>query len=234
MRTNANTLDALILVAVLFLPTQTAAAEQDTAKRWAATLERTAAQLAAGTFTDALGPLQDVTEEMFQRLNSSAEVNRFYAMAIAQLSLAEAGTHRVESAIWHWQAAQNIDRDVSGLDLSTFGEAGRILSEYRLPPRPERCEHRPDGPPPPVVVKRREPRFPEGARRSGASGILIVHVQIDESGRVSEPQIMKPFPATLVFSTLEALREWRFEPYVVDGQPAPTTFCVTFNFKLVK
>jgi protein TonB len=78
--------------------------------------------------------------------------------------------------------------------------------------------------------KRVVPVYPEGAKSSGASGIVKVHVIVDERGDV---QITKSDgPALLKQAAEEAARGWRFMPARIDGKPIRMTGYIEFSFEL--
>ena len=71
--------------------------------------------------------------------------------------------------------------------------------------------------------------MPEAASAAGVQGAVIVEVVIDESGAVTQPRILRSIPL-LDDAALEAVREWRFEPTVVDGRAVPVRMTLTGQF----
>lgn len=84
----------------------------------------------------------------------------------------------------------------------------------------------------PVVIERREPQYPEVARKARISGIVIVEVIIDQSGAVTAGRVLKPLPFGLDEEALRAVKTWRFRPGTRNGQPVATIFNLTVSFKL--
>ena len=71
-----------------------------------------------------------------------------------------------------------------------------------------------------------------GAQEFDVGGILIVEVVIDKQGRVTTPRVRKPLPApTLSYAALEAIKQWRFGPGRVGGEPVEVLFNLTVNYK---
>jgi protein TonB len=68
-------------------------------------------------------------------------------------------------------------------------------------------------------VVRIEPRFPVAALRDGISGWVKLSFNIDESGAVTDVQVMQAEPRG-VFDreAARALRRWKYQPQVVDGK----------------
>lgn len=83
-----------------------------------------------------------------------------------------------------------------------------------------------------VPLKRVEPRFPEAAR-SFARGEerCTVRVVVDEHG---EPAQVTPRTCPVLFqrAAIEAAEQWRWAPYLVDGQPSRAGFDLQFVFRL--
>ena len=64
-----------------------------------------------------------------------------------------------------------------------------------------------------------------------ASGVVKVEVTVDESGDVAEVQKTSG-PSLLQTAAKDAVRKWKFRPFVRDGQPVRATGFVNFNFSL--
>ena len=78
-----------------------------------------------------------------------------------------------------------------------------------------------------------QPEFPVAARLSGIEGWVTVNYTIDEKGRVSTVQIIDAKPRKVFDSAVrKAVRNWRFEPMIIDGQAAPRRMTQTIQFSL--
>jgi TonB family protein len=86
-------------------------------------------------------------------------------------------------------------------------------------------------PPPPKPVKQVNPVYPEAARKARVQGAVILEGTIDTYGRVVEVKVLRSIPL-LDQAATEALRQWVYEPMIVDGKPQPLTFTVTIVFRL--
>ena len=60
---------------------------------------------------------------------------------------------------------------------------------------------------------------------------MQAEIVINEEGAVTEAQVVRSVPF-LDEAALEAVRQWRFDPTVVDGKPVPVRMRVTVNFSL--
>ncbi len=84
-----------------------------------------------------------------------------------------------------------------------------------------------------VEPPRREgrPSYPEAAQAAGIQGVVVAEVVISEAGLVTDARVVRSIPL-LDEAALEAVREWRFDPTVVDGRAVPVKMTVTVNFTL--
>lgn len=71
----------------------------------------------------------------------------------------------------------------------------------------------------PKLINRVKPVYPEKARQEGISGVVKVHVIIDRDGRVS--RILGVLGVcSLAESGVNAVRQWRYSPTLIHGNPA--------------
>jgi TonB family protein len=77
------------------------------------------------------------------------------------------------------------------------------------------------------------PQFPDEAQAAGIQGAVEAEILIDTTGAVADAQIVKSIPM-LDDAALKAVRDWRYEPTVVNGQPVPVRMVVTVRFTLSK
>ncbi|HKE43271.1 MAG TPA: TonB family protein [Steroidobacteraceae bacterium] len=78
-----------------------------------------------------------------------------------------------------------------------------------------------------------QPEFPVAARLSGIEGWVTVSYTIDNKGRVSDVDIVDAKPTKVFDSAVrKAVRNWRFEPTVVDGQSVARRMTQTIQFSL--
>lgn len=82
------------------------------------------------------------------------------------------------------------------------------------------------------IVKQPKPVYPEVARQSFIEGAVIIHALIGTNGNVCQLQVMSG-PPMLTQSALDAVRHWRYRPYLLNGKPVQvdTTIQVIFNMR---
>ena len=86
---------------------------------------------------------------------------------------------------------------------------------------------------PPRLVRRIEPAYPELARQARAEGVVILEATTDIYGRVTAVRVLRSLPL-LDGAAIDAVRQWVYEPLLVNGRPRPVTFTVTVRFVLTK
>jgi TonB family protein len=87
--------------------------------------------------------------------------------------------------------------------------------------------------PPPKKVQDIRPEFPQEARAVDLSGIVIFELFLDDTGAVIDARPTRPIPM-LDEAAMAAVKQWRFQPTIVDGRPVPARLTVTVNFTLQK
>jgi len=86
---------------------------------------------------------------------------------------------------------------------------------------------------PPRLVRRVEPVYPEIARQIHGQGVVILEATTDIYGRVINVRVLRSVQF-LDEAAIEAVRQWVYEPLLVNGRPRPVTFTVTVRFVLQK
>lgn len=214
----------VMALATMMIFAQTASASD----RWQSALDQSSDLLAKGRFAGAGDRLSRLTRDMADEITTPSERDRLFALALAQLAVAEAGEGKLADAIWHWQIAQNVHHDARTFDLTPYGKNTEVLASNSLPPTPEKCERSLNAPAP-AVLQRSEPKYPKRAQKSSVTGVVIIEMELDPEGRPIRPQVLRSPSAALTYSTLVTLREWRFAAPEVESDRG-VRFCRAFSF----
>ncbi len=81
------------------------------------------------------------------------------------------------------------------------------------------------------ATSRAQPIYPAAARNVRTTGVVKVEVTVNEEGEVTEIQNASG-PMMLQSAAKDAVRKWRFKPFMRDGQPVRATGYINFNFSL--
>lgn len=73
------------------------------------------------------------------------------------------------------------------------------------------------------------PQYPKEAQAAGIQGVVIAEVVVSDVGVVTDARVVRSIPM-LDEAALKAVRQWRFEPSIVDGKAVPVKMTVTVNF----
>ncbi len=75
------------------------------------------------------------------------------------------------------------------------------------------------------------PSYPLLAREMKVQGAVSLRALISREGNIQDLQILSG-PAILAAAAREAVKQWHFKPYVLDGQPVETQARITVNFTI--
>ena len=95
-----------------------------------------------------------------------------------------------------------------------------------LPVAPS-AEHRIDA----YLLYRVEPLYPQEAREKHIEGTVTLHLLIGTNGRVQSVRELDG-PGPLIPAAAAAVREWRFIPALLNGQPADSEQNASIEFRL--
>jgi protein TonB len=80
------------------------------------------------------------------------------------------------------------------------------------------------------LLNRVEPTYPHIAAISGIQGQVKLHAIIGHDGRIQSLSAVSGHPL-LVRAALEAVEQWRYRPYVLNGEAVEVETLITVNFK---
>lgn len=83
----------------------------------------------------------------------------------------------------------------------------------------------------PRKVRDARPEYPKIARAVGVSGVVILEATIDAQGNVADVRILRSIPM-LDEAAVEAVRQWQYEPVMINGIATPVRMTLTVNFTL--
>ena len=84
---------------------------------------------------------------------------------------------------------------------------------------------------PPKVIRRVDPVYPDLAVQARISAIVILEAEVDERGRVRTVKVLRGH-AILDEAAVEAVRQWRYQPLLLNGEPTAFILTVTVAFNL--
>ena len=88
-----------------------------------------------------------------------------------------------------------------------------------------------DGVTPPRTLREVKPEYPAEARMQRVEGEVLVEAIIDTDGKVADARALKSVPL-LEDAALSAMRQWEFEPTLLNGAAVAVICQVTMTFRI--
>ena len=113
------------------------------------------------------------------------------------------------------------------------GILGGVINEAPppLPPPPAKPKRVGGELQAPALIHRVEPDYPGVAVAGQVSGTVILEATVNESGAVTEVHVLRSI-LLLDQAAIKAVKQWRYQPLVLNGQPVPFILVVTVTFSL--
>ena len=84
---------------------------------------------------------------------------------------------------------------------------------------------------PPARISAVAPVYPPSARQARTQGVVILETTIGADGKVKATKVVKSLPM-LDAAAMDAVRQWQYQPTLIDGKPTPVVMVIPVNFKL--
>jgi protein TonB len=91
--------------------------------------------------------------------------------------------------------------------------------------RPPRVSHMMEG----NLVHKVQPEYPAMARAARVQGTVVLRAIIGKDGRITNLRLLSGHPM-LVKAAIDAVSQWRYRPYYLNGEPVEVETQVTVNF----
>ena len=139
--------------------------------------------------------------------------------------------HEIERAV----VLEGFEAPPNGVIGGVGTDSGIVLRDEPPPPPPPPV---PTGPVPvggdvrpPKKLVHVSPVYPAIALASRVSGVVILEATIGEDGRVREVRVLRSYPL-LDQGAIDAVRQWRYTPTLLNGRPVSVLMTVTVSFSL--
>jgi protein TonB len=83
----------------------------------------------------------------------------------------------------------------------------------------------------PKLIRRVEPKYPDLAVQSRVSALVILEAEVDVRGYVKTVKVLRGHPL-FDEAAMEAVKQWRYQPLLLNGEPTGFILTVTINFNL--
>jgi protein TonB len=82
-----------------------------------------------------------------------------------------------------------------------------------------------------LLIQKTAPAYPQMAKEARVSGTVVIQATISKTGTIENPHVVSG-PTMLRQPALDAVKTWRYKPYLLDGEPVDVETTVSVNFSL--
>jgi len=82
-----------------------------------------------------------------------------------------------------------------------------------------------------MVIRRVEPTYPQIARQARVQGVVILQAVIGKDGAIQNLHVVSGHPL-LTTAAMDAVKQWRYKPYILNGDPVEVDTTVEVRFNL--
>jgi TonB family protein len=116
---------------------------------------------------------------------------------------------------WHWQ------KGWADLEAKVPAQVSGSAPQLQVPPDEMRRR----------LTHEVRPEYPEAARQASQQGKVVIDAVVSATGEVAQTKIVSGDPV-FANAACDAVRWWRYEPYLVNGQAVPVETTITVDFRL--
>jgi periplasmic protein TonB len=82
-----------------------------------------------------------------------------------------------------------------------------------------------------LLIRKVQPTYPPLARQARIQGTVLLYAEISKDGTIENLRLISGHPM-LAPSAIEAVKQWRYKPYILNGEPVEVETQITVNFTL--
>jgi len=82
-----------------------------------------------------------------------------------------------------------------------------------------------------MVISKIEPQYPKIAIAARVTGVVLLKAVISKEGEIKELQVVSGHPL-LVAAAMDAVKQWRYRPYLLNGDPVEVETNITVTFQI--
>ena len=83
------------------------------------------------------------------------------------------------------------------------------------------------------LVHKVVPAYPPLARAARLQGQVVLQAVISKQGTIENLRVLAGHPI-LIPAAIEAVRQWRYRPYILNNEPVEVETQITVNFSLTE
>lgn len=82
-----------------------------------------------------------------------------------------------------------------------------------------------------LLIRKIQPTYPPLARQARIQGSVLLQAEISKDGTIQNLRLISGHPM-LAPAAIEAVKQWRYKPYILNGEPVEVETQITVNFTL--
>ena len=82
-----------------------------------------------------------------------------------------------------------------------------------------------------LLIRKVTPNYPPLAKQARIQGAVVLQAEISKEGTIQNLQLISGHPM-LAPAAIEAVKQWRYKPYLLNGEPVAVETQVVVNFSL--
>jgi len=82
-----------------------------------------------------------------------------------------------------------------------------------------------------LLIRKVQPAYPPLARQARIQGQVVLQAEISKNGSIENLRLISGHPM-LAPAAIEAVKQWRYKPYLLNGEPVAVETTVQVNFTL--
>ena len=82
-----------------------------------------------------------------------------------------------------------------------------------------------------LLIRKIQPTYPPLARQARIQGSVLLQAEISKDGTIQNLRLISGHPM-LAPAAIEAVKQWKYKPYILNGEPVEVETQITVNFTL--
>jgi protein TonB len=79
------------------------------------------------------------------------------------------------------------------------------------------------------LVSQVKPSYPPLAKQARIQGVVVLEAEISKEGTIDNLKVITGHPL-LIQAAIDAVKQWRYKPTLLNGEPVPVVTTITVNF----
>jgi protein TonB len=155
------------------------------------------------------------------------------SFSILRNNISEFQGHDVARSLLFVQGQKTHVAEATVSMLETFTpSADQFAPDASMTPAPALLPRIPGGAMAGHILNKVAPIYPVSDRQAHISGTVVLHAIIGRDGHIRYLRPISSPDTDLALASIDAVRQWTYKPYLLNGEPAEVDTTITVNFNL--